>query len=395
MTISRSILVVTALVLFCATAFWYFYDPYKPLHETKAPATLVDDLNRDSLIAAAQTQLHYLEGLPGAEMVSIGPYFISNSWLQHSLEEVVDFLYTNPNDIQLEQFIRTNYQFFQAGGRKHSWGRKMLVTGYYEPLFEGSLTKKPPYLTPLYSLPPDLKQIVTSADHKQVGRYDEQKKFLPFWTRQEIETQDHLAGNELVYLKDPFDAYLLHVQGSGKIKLPNGSVRALGFAGTNGHPYKSIGKHLVDAKIMKLSDVSIPAIRSYLEEHPEELLPLLHKNPRYIFFKWRNDTGPVGSIGEPLTPGRSIAIDPQSLPTGALAYLKTQKPIIGDNQSIISWQPMQRLVFPQDSGSAIKGTGRVDVFWGAGDYAEAAANNMKHPGELYFLVKKGFQTLQQ
>ncbi|TKB06643.1 murein transglycosylase A [Desulforhopalus sp. IMCC35007] len=395
MTIYRRILVVTALLVCCVLVVWYLYEPYKPIHQLEDPITLIDDLDRESLLAAAQTQLHYLEGLPGTKMVTIGPYLISNSWLKRSLEEIVDFLYTDPNDSQLNQFLGENYLFFQAGGRKHRWGREMLVTGYYEPLFEGSLNKISPYLTPLYNIPPDLTQIVAADGQKQIGRYDEHKNFVPYWTRQEIETQDPLAGNELIYLKDPFDAYLLHVQGSGKIKLPNGSIRAIGFAGTNGHAYKSIGKHLVDEKIMKLSEVSIPTIRNYLEEHPEELTPLLQQNPRYIFFKWRNDTAPVGSIGEPLTPGRSIAIDPQSLPTGSIAYLKSEKPIVGENQKIISWQPLQRLVFPQDSGSAIQGTGRVDIFWGAGDYAEAAANNMRHQGTLYFLVKKGFQKIQQ
>jgi len=270
----------------------------------------------------------------------------------------------------------------------------MLVTGYYEPLFEGSLTKNPPYLTPLYTRPAELVQRTGPDGKREMGRYDSEQHFTPFWTRKEIETKHHLAGNELVYLKDPFDAYLLHIQGSGKIAFPEGSIKSVGFAGTNGLTYKSIGKYLVDEKIMKLKDVNIPAIRDYLEQHPNEMLNLLHQNPRYIFFQWGDNKGPRGSSGEALTAGRSIAIDPQALPAGTIAYLKSEKPVLDSANNIIAWEPMERFVFPQDSGSAIKGTGRVDVFWGNGDYAETTANHMKHPGKLYFLVKKGVQKIK-
>lgn len=383
------------VVLLMATAtFYYFYDPYKPLHQIDSLPTLTDDTDRASLIRALVSQKHYLEGQPGSEEIPIGPYLIGNAWLLESVSEMLDFLQNTPDEPQLSQFLKTNYLLFQAGGRKGKWGRKMLVTGYYEPLFKGSLTKKPPYLTPLYMRPAELVQKTGSDGKKEVGRYDNQQRFTPFWTRKEIETEHHLAGSELVYLEDPFDAYLLHVQGSGKIAFPDGSVKSVGFAGTNGLTYKSIGKYLVDQKIMKLKEVNIPVIRHYLDQHPNEKIKLLHNNPRYIFFQWGDNKGPRGSSGEPLTAGRSIAIDPQALPAGTIAYLKTEKPVLDVTNTIKKWQPMNRFVFPQDSGSAIKGTGRVDVFWGNGDYARTAANHMKHPGELYFLIKKGFPQKQ-
>lgn len=382
----------TLVLLALATAsFFYFYDPYKPLHQIDPLTTLTDDLDRDSLIRVLKTQKHYLLGQPKNNEVLIGAYHISNAWLLTSASELLEFILTDPDQDQLYRFLHTNYLFFQAGGRKSKWGRKMLVTGYYEPLFAGSLTKKAPYLTPLYMPPPQLIQRTRPDGKKEVGRYNSAHHFTPFWTRKEIETKNHLAGNELVYLKDPFDAYLLHVQGSGRIALPDGKIKAVGFAGTNGLPYKSIGKYLVDQKIMKLEEVNIPVIRRYLDEHPDEKLKLLQQNPRYIFFQWGGNKGPRGSSGEPLTPGRSIAIDPKALPAGTIAYLQSKKPVLDAAKNITSWKTMERLVFPQDAGSAIKGTGRVDVFWGSGIYAETAANHMKHPGKLYFLVKKGFQ----
>ena len=391
MITDRRIIASAAFVILTAAAFLYFYDPYKPLHEVAPLSTFTDDLDRDSLIQVIESQKQYIENQPGDDKVAMGPYLISNDWLHTSVSEMLAFLRSNPDKIELDTFLKTNYLCFQAGGRKSKWGRKMLVTGYYEPLFEGSLTKDAPFLTPLYKRPPSLVQHIGPDGKKQVGRYDKQQKVTSFWTRQEIENKHLLDGNELVYLKDPFDAYLLHVQGSGKISLPDGSVRSIGFSGTNGLTYKSIGKYLADQKIMKLNDINIPAIRKYLREHPDEMTPLLHQNPRYIFFQWGNNKGPRGSSGVPLTAGRSIAIDHETLPGGTIAFLKSQKPVLDSTNTIKKWQPMNRFVFPQDSGSAIKGTGRVDIFWGNGVYAETAANYMKHPGELYFLVKKGFQ----
>jgi len=378
---------ILCLVLAVAT-FCYFYAPYKPLHKIDSLPTFADDHDRVSLIRVLKSQKHYLEEQQASEEISIGSLFVSNALLLESVNDMLDFLITDPDPTQLTQFIKSNYLVFQAGGRKSKWGRKMLVTGYYEPLFKGSLAEKAPYLTPIYARPPELIQQTNPDGKREIGRYDNNHNLTAFWTRKEIETEHHLAGNELVYLKDPFDAYLLHVQGSGKIALPDGSIKSVGFAGTNGLTYTSIGKYLVDQKIMKLKDVNIPAIRGYLDQHPDKRLHLLHQNPRYIFFQWGDNKGPRGSSGEPLTAGRSIAIDPQALPAGTIAYLKSEKPVLDATHTIKKWQPMNRFVFPQDSGSAIKGTGRVDVFWGSGDYAETAANHMKHPGELYFLIKK-------
>lgn len=369
--------------------YLYFHPPYKPMYEVTIPENLADDADRTSLIAALSSQENFLQKQEQNALVKIGTHNYTYSWLLESVRDFLGFLQKNPNDEELAEFFRKNYLFFQAGGRKNRWLRKMLVTGYYEPLFQGSLTKSNLYSTALHSRPPSLVTRTTTDGTREIGRYDENDAFTTFWTRREIEEEGLLKDQELVYLKDPFDAYLLHVQGSGKIELDDGSVRAVRFSGSNGLTYNSIGKYLVDNNIMELDDVNIPAIRSYLAENPDRLKPLLYQNPRYIFFTWGDNKGPRGSSGEVLTPGRSIAIDPKALPTGTIAYLQTEKPVFTEH-AISGWEPMQRFVLPQDSGSAIKGTGRVDVFWGNGEYAEAAAQHMKQDGKLFFLVKKGF-----
>ncbi len=141
---------------------------------------------------------------------------------------------------------------------------------------------------------------------------------------------------------------------------------------------------------MKVSDVSITSMREYFIQHPEKMTRMLRNNRRYIFFKWGNDDGPKGSLGEVLTPGRSVAIDHTVFPTGTFGYLVSRRPVLNNDGSIHHWQQFSRFVLPQDSGSAIKGAGRIDLFWGAGNYARTAANHMKEKGQFYFLIKKQF-----
>ncbi|MBU0961152.1 MAG: MltA domain-containing protein, partial [Proteobacteria bacterium] len=206
-----------------------------------------------------------------------------------------------------------------------------------------------------------------------------------------IEKNNLAAGNELVYLNDPVDNFILHVQGSGKIQLQDGSIRSIHYSTSNGLEYFSIGKLLVDQGKMTLQEASIPSIRDYLRTHPDEQEAILHHNSKFIFFRWEQSGDPIGSLGEPLTPGRSIAIDRAMLPHATLAFLVSRKPVLNDAGEIDTWVPLHRFVFPQDTGSAIQGTGRADLFWGSGNYAKQAAGNMKEAGALYFLVKNKFE----
>jgi len=381
------------LLVVVACYFSFIRDGYAPLHHIppdKAPK-FSDDAGYDLLLSAAQSHLENLSNKNGSDLIAFDEAIYSSDWLLESIQSIAEKIKENPDPDELRRFIVENYDIYQAGGRDDKRGRQMLVTGYYEPLFEGSLSGTGPYLYPLYSPPDNLvKEESGNGTHPRIGRITD-RGFSSYWTRAEIEILDIAHGYELAYLKDPFDAFLLHVQGSGRIKLPDNSIRTIRFAASNGLEYNSIGKLLVDEKRMNLEEVTVPAIRHYLKQHPDQQTRILHHNPRFIFFNWGDNRGPKGSSGAILTPGRSIAIDNSVLPDGAIGYLISKKPEVNQQGEVISWAPLNRFVFPQDSGAAIKGAGRVDLFWGHGYYAELAANHMKEDGELYFLVKKGFQ----
>ena len=383
------------LCLLLSTGIYVFFikDSYEPVHHItpeRAPKFL-DDMGYESFLSATQSHIEYLRNKNSSDFRTFDKKKYSPDWLLASIQSLAEKIKENPNPDELHHFIIENYEVYQAGGRKDKRRRQMLVTGYYEPLFEGSLTKTGPYLYPVYSPPDDLvKEESDNGTRPRVGRLTDEG-FTSYWNREEIETLDIAQGHELAYLKDPFDAFLLHVQGSGRIRLRNNSVRSIRFAASNGLEYNSIGKLLVDEEIMALEEVTVPAIRQYLKQHPGQQTRIFHHNPRFIFFNWGDNLGPRGSSGAILTPGRSIAIDNSVLPDGAIGYLTSQKPEVNQNGEIISWTPFGRFVFPQDSGAAIKGAGRVDLFWGHGYYAELAASHMKEEGELYFLVRKGFR----
>ncbi len=387
-----------AILVFCQLAiagglFLYLLvgrDTYQPLHLLTARdfPEFTDDLDRTSLLEGTRRQLAYLKRQDPKKIIGFGSDKYDTGWILHSVESLLEKLEQNIDDSELRRFLIDHYLVYQAGGRKDRRGRQMLVTGYYEPVFEGSLIRQAPFLTPIYSPPDSLITISQASGENRVGRYTSDHRLIDYWSRSEIETGDLLQGNELAFLKDPFEAFLLHVQGSGKILLPDGSLRSVRYAGSNGLEYQSIGKLLVDEKIMALDDVNIPAIRAYLKQHPEKRQRILHHNPRYIFFAWGDTAGPRGSCGEVLTPGRSIAIDPSALPLATLGYLLSRTPALRANGRQDGWQPLARFVFPQDSGAAIKGAGRVDIFFGQGRAAEFAANHMKEDGKLYFLVRK-------
>jgi len=368
-------------------------DSYKALHrlEQQDVPFFYDDLDIESLIKCAQHQANFLEKQNRMADSPFGEDSYDTAWLLHSVQELLVQLEQKPDIKELNRYLHENFLVYQAGGRTKQQQRRMLVTGYYEPVFSGSLTREAPFVYPLYSLPTSLTVLPgEDSGSSRIGRYDLDNNFVPYWSRAEIEQNQLLQGNELAFLQDPFDAFLLQVQGSGRIQLPDHSIRSVRFAGSNGLEYRSIGKLLVDEKIMTLAEVTVPAIRTYLENNPEQQQRILQHNPRYIFFSWGDAFAPKGSSGERLTPGRSIAIDASALPGGTIGYLVSRRPVHAPDGNISGWKTLSRFVFPQDSGAAIKGTGRVDLFWGSGEYAELAANHMKEEGKLYFLVKKGY-----
>ena len=196
------------------------------------------------------------------------------------------------------------------------------------------------------------------------------------------------VGNlEIAWLKNKIDLAFLHIQGSGRLSLPDGKTIVVGYNASNGRPYRSIGRYMLEKGFITRKQISMQTIKSYLNEHPEVLNEVLNHNPSYVFFQVL-ETGPLGNIGVPLTPGRSIALDSAIFPKGALGFISCQKPVLNTKGDIVKWVKFSRFVFNQDTGGAIKGAGRADIFWGRGHHAETAAGHMKHEGELYILISK-------
>lgn len=342
----------------------------------------IDDLAGAGLEDGVAASLRYLAKLPATKTYNLCDRKVSVAELKSSLKELHSLWRAAGSVKEFSQRVTEGFVLLAAeeDGRK----KKVMITGYFEPMLEGALTGEAPFLYPLYPVPDDLVQ-----KGGEVGRLDS-GRLVPYWTRGEIEDQERLAGRELVYLNDPVEAFILQVQGSGRVRLRDGSIRRLQYAAKNGRPYRSIGKYLVERGAMDLNEVTLPAISAYLKAHPEEIKEVLRYNESYVFFRWGNpeQSGPLGSLGEPLTPGRSVALDREYFPPGVPAFLFSRKPSFNDGDEITGWSKMQRLVFNQDSGSAIRGPGRLDLFLGHGARARATAGVLKGQGQLYFLLKK-------
>ena len=351
-----------------------------------------DDLALDGLEHSILKSLDYLQKVPADRTYQFGKDRFDAAHLIKSLQHFLNFIQTNPSSKELKKFIRSNYDVYQSIGRNQKG--EVLFTGYYEPHLSGSLYKNEEYQYPIYALPTDLMKIDLSAFNEKykgesiIGRYTGQT-VVPYHDRREIEEEDALAGKAepLVWVKDPVDVFFLQIQGSGKVFLNTGEVINVHYHGTNGRPYRSIGRLLIEEQKIPKEEMSMQKIRSYLQAHPEEMAPVLNHNPSYVFFKLESE-GPLGYINVLLTPGRSVALDRRIFPPAALAYIQAKKPVVNSAGQIDSWIDCNRFVLNQDTGGAIRGPGRADLFWGNGPYAEIAAGHLAHTGKLYFLILK-------
>lgn len=265
--------------------------------------------------------------------------------------------------------------------------RAGLFTGYYEASLKGSWTRKGAYTVPILSRPSDiisinLGQWKTDWLGQQIAGRIVDQKVVPYPTRAEIE-DGALAGRqlEIMYVDNPVDAFVLHIQGSGRVQMDDGAEVRIGFSGRNGHSYYAIGRELVARGILPAKDVTMPAIRQWLEASPAAGREVMRKNKSYIFFRVVTDEGPVGAMGVPLTPGRSIAVDPAFVPLGVPMFVSTPHPVLKD-------QRLEKLTMAQDTGSAIKGPVRADYFWGHGRDAAYAAGVMRGNGTFVMLLPK-------
>jgi membrane-bound lytic murein transglycosylase A len=272
-------------------------------------------------------------------------------------------------DAEMRDWLMRNLQPYRV--ESHEGATSGLITGYYEPVIAARRVPAGPFRVALYAPPPDL------ATRR------------PYWTREQIDSlpaaQASLRGREIAWVADPLDALVLQIQGSGRLRItePDGRERTvrLAFAGHNDRPYRSIGRWLIDQGELQAGQASWPAIKDWARRNPARLDELLWANPRYVFFREETlpdpSVGPRGAQGVPLTPGRSIAVDPRSVPYGAPVWIDTTEPL--------SSAPLRRLVLAQDTGSAIVGAVRADYFWGwEGDAAEQAGR-MRQPLRMWVL----------
>ncbi len=288
------------------------------------------------------------------------------------------------DETSLRAVLETEFTAFLVSEDGRTEG---LFTGYYEAELTGSRNKPAVPATPLYGLPDDLVRVDlglfgdTFGKKKVLGRVDG-RRLVPYYDREQIDGEGVLAGRglELLWAHDPVEAFFLHVQGSGRVKLDDGSVVRVGFAGSNGLPFTGIGRLMLDEGIIPPSEASAQGIKAWLRAHPSQAEEILFRNDRYIFFRVIEGDGPIGSQGVALTPGRSLAIDPAFIPLGAPLFLETTWPG--------SERPLRRLVVAQDTGSAIKGPVRGDLFWGYGAPALEQAGRMKQSGRYYLLLPK-------
>ena len=293
----------------------------------------------------------------------------------------------NDEDV-VQQFFERYFQPYRVSNPDGSlYGT---VTGYYEPLLQGSRKRGGKYQTPLHRAPDDILTIDIGSIFPELkgqrvrGRLVG-NKVVAYPSRAELSKSNTLVGKEIVWVDDPIDAFFLQVQGSGRVQLDDGKEQVrIAYADQNGHPYKSIGRYLIDKGELTLDQASAQGIKTWLKANPKRQQELLNANPSYVFFKEEKvidpSIGPKGALGVPLTPQRSIAVDPQFIPLGAPVFLVATLPA--------SKTPLRRLVMAQDTGSAIKNPVRADYFWGFGAEAGEQAGRMKQRGEMWVLLPK-------
>ncbi|MGE5173582.1 MAG: murein transglycosylase A [Betaproteobacteria bacterium] len=353
---------------------------------------LDDDMAFRDIAASVRQSLEYYKKLPAETPFVLGPDRVTALDMAVTLQNFLLIIENNSltHDQKAER-IKKDFTLYRSVGSDGNG--TVLFTGYYEPLLSCRVTADKTYRYPLYRKPDDIIEVDLTQfgndfpKNKLFGRLDG-KKVVPYYSREEIDRKKTLAGKglEILWCSDMVDIYVLQVQGSGKVALGNGNILSVLYDGQNGRPYKSIGKYLMDTGAMTNGSMSMQAIREYLRSHPDKLADVLNQNQSYVFF--RLDTGPsIGNIGVALTPGRSIATDAKFFPKGALGFIAAQKPVI-ENGVIKQWVPFTRFVVNQDTGGAIRGPGRADLFCGQGPEAELTAGNLQQEGELYFLVRK-------
>ena len=326
---------------------------------------------------AIQYSLHYL-AKPSSQ--SYFPYGdISHQHAAESLAAFLKLLDAGYTAEELNILIRDQFDVYTSVG--YDDRGTVLFTGYYTPTFDGSAQKTDRFPYPLYGQPDDL---VKDPDGTTRGRQVDDD-IIPYPAREEIERSGMLHGNEIMWLSDPFEVYMVHVQGSAKIRQPDGSLTGVGYAANNGHDYQSIAAVMIRDGLIPREKMSLSAMIDYFKKHPGNVSRYVNTNPRFVFFSIESGP-PRGSINEPVTPLRSIATDKSIYPRACLAFLATALPGIRSHE--ISHTPYSGFALDQDAGGAIRAPGRCDIYMGEGDVAGKLAGHTYREGRLYYLFLK-------
>jgi membrane-bound lytic murein transglycosylase A len=364
-----------------------------PALTAKAPSvsTIVsDDLDAESLRAAIGQSLAYLRKLAPNRIVGEEPRRLTAAEIENSITAFERILGSWSCAACLAQELDARFELIPSSADGEFID--VLFTGYYQPVIAGSLTPSDEYRYPIYGKPADLTATAPVKNGESDAARLQQDPLTPYYSRQQIDEGDALKGRglEIAWVKDPVDLFFLHIQGSGIISLPDGGRLSVGYAGQNGRPYRSIGRLLIDNGKIAKEEMSMQRIRRYLADHPQEQNEIFAYNESYVFFRVLGvlNDGPLGNLEVPLTAERSIATDSRLFPKGALALIQTSIPIVGAAGELAGWRPVTRLVLNQDTGGAIRGLQRADIYFGTGDQAGALAGYMNRPGRLYFLLLK-------
>lgn len=283
------------------------------------------------------------------------------------------------------RFVEETFDVWSVAGAASG-----LVTGYYEPVIAGSRTRSERFRHPIHGVPDDLVAVDLESVAPELkglrlrGRL-EGARLVPYWSRGEIEGGRGSRAPVLAWAEDAVELFFLQIQGSGQLALPSGERLRLGYGDHNGHPYRSLGRALIQRGELALEQTSMQGLKTWAAANPQKLREALNANPSYVFFREMKgagaDEGPVGTLGVPLTAGYSIAVDARQIPLGAPVFLSTTYPL--------STQPLERLVAAQDTGGAIRGAVRADFYWGSGAEAGTQAGRMRQPGRMWILWPRG------
>jgi len=352
---------------------------------------LKDLKDKKGLQKAVSASLEYLEGRKNEEQIPWGNESVTIGTLEKTLKAFSKLLNQNLNQEDLQKEIRRLFIVYRVTGdvKGKVLAGPVLVTGYFQPELEASLRADEEFSYPIYETPPDLIRIAlndfdSSLPRKTLWGRISGQSLIPYYTRADIDNGKKLkCASVLAWLQSPVDGLMLHIQGSGILCFQDESRRYIHYASSNGHPYHSIGRWLIDKGLLRKDQADWPGIRAWAQENPEEFRKAFAANPRYIFFRWEKE-GPIGTLGEVLTPMRSVALDHKIYPPGILCFLQVPMPV---SRSINGGAEIfQGFVCNQDTGSAIKGPHRLDLYCGEGNEAGYVAGRLKAPGLLYLLL---------